>query len=192
RTLVTEEASTGPSAQPQDDTSTNIVRDSLSSADAETGAGSDKTNSRCDTKVLQITDELGEDVDEQLNLEEKTAELNQDQAGSDLGKTHESRPPPEQVLMDEDQAGPDPGISRVALAGPDPEPTHDEFMATLYPKVQESLKFPADEHVILEDPLSSIGTLLSMKNLEDAYAIRDQFINDKSTDDEPRKLNVEA
>ncbi|GJU76463.1 hypothetical protein Tco_1273533 [Tanacetum coccineum] len=58
--------------------------------------------------------------------------------------------------------------------------------------VQESLKFPADKHVILEDPLSSTGNLSSMKNLEDAYAIGDQFINEKSTDDEPRKLNVEA
>ncbi|GJW78668.1 hypothetical protein Tco_0140350 [Tanacetum coccineum] len=77
-------------------------------------------------------------------------------------------------------------------AGPDPEPTHDEFMADLYPKVQESLKFPTDEHVILEDPLSSTETLSSTKNLEDAYAIGDQFINDKSTDDEPGKLNVEA
>ncbi|GKE56689.1 hypothetical protein Tco_1495874 [Tanacetum coccineum] len=94
--------------------------------------------------------------------------------------------------MDEDQAGPDPGISRVALAGPYPKPTHDEFMANLYLEVQESLKFLADEHVILEDPLSSTGTLSSMKNLEDAYAIGNQFINDKSTDDEPGKLNVEA
>ncbi|GJY52618.1 hypothetical protein Tco_0443465, partial [Tanacetum coccineum] len=67
------------------------------------------------------------------------------------------------VLIDEDQAGPDPGITRMALAGPDPEPTHDKFMADLY-----------------------------LKNLEDAYAIGDQFINDKSTDDEPGKLNVKA
>ncbi|GJV63236.1 hypothetical protein Tco_1474064 [Tanacetum coccineum] len=66
--------------------------------------------------------------------------------------------------MEEDQAGLDPRISRVALAGPDPKPTHDEFMTDLYPKVQESLKFPADKH----------------------------FINDKSTNDEPSKLNVEA
>ncbi|GJW44376.1 hypothetical protein Tco_0073175 [Tanacetum coccineum] len=94
--------------------------------------------------------------------------------------------------MDEDQARPGPGISRVALVGPDPEPTHDEFMDDLYPKVQESLKFLTDEHVILEDPLSSTGTHSSMKNLEDAYAIGDQFINDKSTEDEPGKLNVEA
>ncbi|GKD31218.1 hypothetical protein Tco_1241996 [Tanacetum coccineum] len=31
-----------------------------------------------------------------------------------------------------------------------------------------------------------------MKNLEDAYTIRDPFFNDKSTKDEPGKLNVEA
>ncbi|GKB67276.1 hypothetical protein Tco_0928688, partial [Tanacetum coccineum] len=47
-------------------------------------------------------------------------------------------------------------------------------------------------HVILKDPLSSTGTFSSMKNLEDAYAIGDQFINDKSTNDESGKLNVEA
>ncbi|GJS73560.1 hypothetical protein Tco_0706401 [Tanacetum coccineum] len=192
RTPTTEEASTGPSAQPLDDTSANIIRDSPSPADAETGARSDKTSSGGDTEIVQITEELGEDVEKQENVKEKTVELDQDQAGSDPGETLESRPQPEQVHMEEDQAGPDPGISRVALAGPDPEPTHDEFMADLYPKVQESLKFLADEHVILEDPLSSTGTLSSMKNLEDAYAIGDQFINDKSTDDEPGKLNMEA
>ncbi|GKC30749.1 hypothetical protein Tco_1038043, partial [Tanacetum coccineum] len=244
RTPATEEASTGPSAQPQDDASTNIVSDSLSYADAETCVDTDKTNSGCDTEILQIgkeqgedvdnqvnleektaeldqgqagsdpdaetcadTDktnsggdteilqigkEQGEDVDNQVNLEEKTAELDQGQAGSDPGKTPESRPPPEQVFMDEDQAGPDPRESCVALAVPNPGPTHDEFMANVYPNVHESLKFLADEHVILDDPLSSSGTLSSMKNLDDAYTIRGQFLNDKSTEYEARKLNVEA
>ncbi|GKF25885.1 hypothetical protein Tco_0081779, partial [Tanacetum coccineum] len=126
-------------------------------------------------------------VDNQVNLEEKIVELDQGQAGSDPGKTPESRPPPEQVFMDED-----PGESRVALAGPNPEPTHDEFMANVYPNIHESLKFPADEHIILEDPLSLTGTLSLMKNLDDAYTIRDQFLNDKSTKDEPVKLNMEA
>nr|GEX70190.1 hypothetical protein [Tanacetum cinerariifolium] len=65
--------------------------------------------------------------------------------------------------MDEDQAGPDPEESRGALARRDPEPTHDEFMADLYPK-----------------------------NLEDAFTIKDQFINDKSTKDEPKKPSVVA
>ncbi|GKF89282.1 hypothetical protein Tco_0263245, partial [Tanacetum coccineum] len=46
-----EEASTGPSAQPQDDASSNIVCDSPSPADAETGADIDITTSTANTKV---------------------------------------------------------------------------------------------------------------------------------------------
>nr|GEU32346.1 retrovirus-related Pol polyprotein from transposon TNT 1-94 [Tanacetum cinerariifolium] len=153
----------------KDDTSANIVRDSPSPADAEIGDAFEKTNSG-----------------------EKTDELAEGQAGSDLGRTLESRPPPEQVVMDEEQVRPEPGESRGALAGQDPEPTHDEFMADLYPMVQESLKFPVDEHVILEDLISSTETLSSLKNLEDAYAIGDQLINDKLSEDELKKPNVEA
>nr|GEV27842.1 hypothetical protein [Tanacetum cinerariifolium] len=130
QTLVTEEASTRPSAQAQDDTSVNIVRNSPSPADAEIeiGAASEKTNS-------------GKKMDE----------LDQGHAGSDPGRTPESRPPSEQVVMDEDQAGSDPRKNHGDLAGLDPEPTYDEFMVDLYPK----------------------------------------FINDKSTEDEPGKLNAE-
>nr|GEX15125.1 hypothetical protein [Tanacetum cinerariifolium] len=163
RTPTTEEASTRPSAQPLDDTSANIGRDSPSPTDAETGARSDKSSSG-----------------------------DQGQAGPDPGRTPESQPPPEQEVMDEDQAGPDPGESREALTGPDPDPTQDEFMVDLYLKVHESLKFSADEHVFVEDPISSTETLSSMKNLEDAFAIGDQFINDRSTEDEPEKPNLEA
>nr|GFA94160.1 hypothetical protein [Tanacetum cinerariifolium] len=81
RTPVTEEASTAPSAQPQDDASANIVRDSLS-------------------------------------LE--------------------------------------------------PELIHDNFVATMYPQVHQSLKHPDEEHTQVENPLSSTRTLSSMKNM-DAY-----------------------
>ncbi|GJX25199.1 hypothetical protein Tco_0231495 [Tanacetum coccineum] len=144
KTLATKEASIGPSSQPQDDTSANIVRDSLSPADAKTSAESNKTNSEGDTEILQIAEELGDDVDKQMNLEENTAELDQDQAGSDPSETHESRPPPDQVFMDEDHARPNPGESHVALYGPDPEPTHDEFMVIVTPTFRK-LKFPADE-----------------------------------------------
>nr|GEW40838.1 hypothetical protein [Tanacetum cinerariifolium] len=114
-TPAIEASSTGPSAQAQDETSGNIVYDSPSPADAETGAASEKTNSR-----------------------EKTNELDQGQAGSDPGRTLESRPPSEQ------------------------------------------------------DPISSTGTLSSMKNLEDAYVFWDQFINEKSIEDELKKPNVET
>nr|GEU37926.1 hypothetical protein [Tanacetum cinerariifolium] len=67
-------------------------------------------------------------------------------AGLDLGKTLESRPSPEQVLIEEDQARPDPGQSHVALAGPNPEPMHDDFVSTVYPQVHESLKHTTEEH----------------------------------------------
>nr|GFA81275.1 hypothetical protein [Tanacetum cinerariifolium] len=163
---ATEEASTGPSTQPQDDASTNIVHESPSSTNAET--------------------------DNQVNLEEKTAELDQGQVRSDPGKTPESRPQPEQEFIKEDQATPDPRVSRVVLVGPNPEPIHEEFMANVYPNVHGSLKLPADEHVILEEPLSSYGTLSSMKNLDDAYTFDDLFLNDKSTEDESGKHNMDS
>nr|GEW06580.1 hypothetical protein [Tanacetum cinerariifolium] len=173
---VTKEASTGPSA-PAD-------------AETEISATSEKTNSGDETKILQIDEEEKKDVDDQVKLDEKTDELDQGQAGSDPGRTPKSRPPPKQEVMHEDQARPDSRESRGALAGPDPEPIHDEFMADLYPKVHESLKFLMDERVFVWDLISS--TLSSMKNLEDAFAIGDQFINEKSTEDEPEKPNVEA
>nr|GEX58648.1 hypothetical protein [Tanacetum cinerariifolium] len=191
---TTEEASIRPSAQPQDDTSANIVCDTPYPADAETGAGAhtDKTNSEGDTEILNVDEEQGKDVSNRVDLKEKTAELDECHAGSDPGKTPKSQPPPEHVLMEEDQAGPNPGQSHVALAGPNPEPMHDDFVATVYPQVHESLKHTTEEHVHLENPLSSSGTLSSMKNLEDNFTLSDQFDNDKPTEEDPRKTNVET
>ncbi|GJW52301.1 hypothetical protein Tco_0093652 [Tanacetum coccineum] len=191
RIPVTEEASTGPSAQPEDDTSANIVRDTPSPTDAETGAKTDKTNSEGDTEILNIGEEQGEDVTNQVNLEDETVEIDEGQAGSDPRKTPESRPPPERVLMEEDQAGPDPGQRHVALARPDPEPMHDDFVATIYLQVHESLKHPDEEHAQVENPLSSTGTLSSMKNL-DPFTFDDQFFNDKPTEKGPDKANIET
>ncbi|GJZ84830.1 hypothetical protein Tco_0650169, partial [Tanacetum coccineum] len=131
--LVTEEASTGPSTQPEDDTSANIVRDTPSPTDAET--------------------EQGEDV--------------------------------------ADKAGSDPGQSHAALAGLNLEPIHEDFVATVYPQAHESLKHTDEEHVHLENPLSSTGTLYSMKNL-DTFNFSVQFFNDKLTEEEPNKANVET
>ncbi|GKF01118.1 hypothetical protein Tco_0028041 [Tanacetum coccineum] len=94
--------------------------------------------------------------------------------------------------MEEDQTGSDPGQSHVAQAGPNPEPMHEDFIATVYPKVHESLKLTTKEQVHIENPPSSTGTLSSMKNLEDAFTFGDQFLNDKSTEKERRKANVET
>ncbi|GKB74634.1 retrovirus-related pol polyprotein from transposon TNT 1-94 [Tanacetum coccineum] len=102
RIPVTYEASTRPSAQPKDDTSANVVRDTPSPTNAETGARTDKTNNEGDTEILNIGEEQGEDVADKVNLEEKTTEIDEGQAGSDPGKILESQPPLERVLMEED------------------------------------------------------------------------------------------
>ncbi|GJU03212.1 hypothetical protein Tco_1113550 [Tanacetum coccineum] len=161
RIPVTEEASTRPSAQPEDDTSANIVHDTSSPINAEIGADTDKTKSEGDIKILIIGGKQGEDV----------------------ANKHSH--------MEEDQAGPNPGQSHVALAGPNPEPIHEDFIAIMYPQVHKSLKHPYEEHVHLENPLSSSGTLSSMKNLEN-FTFGDQFIADKSSKDEPINANMET
>ncbi|GJZ74846.1 retrovirus-related pol polyprotein from transposon TNT 1-94 [Tanacetum coccineum] len=168
--------------EPQDDTSTNVVRDTPSLADAETRADTNKNDSEGDTKILDVDEDQGENVSKPVALEERIVKLDEDQAGSDPSNTLESRPP-----QDEDQDGSNPGQSHVALAGPNPEPMHEDFVATMYPQVHESLK-----HVHLDNPLSSFGTLSSMKNLDDSFAYGDQFLNHKPTEDEPDKTNVET
>nr|GEV84170.1 hypothetical protein [Tanacetum cinerariifolium] len=134
---------------------------------AETCAIIDKTNSEGDTEILHIGEEQGEDV------------------------AYKSRPPPKRVLIEEDQAGPNPRQSHVALAGLDPEPMHNDFGTSMYPQVHESLKHPDKEHAQVENLLSSTGTLSSMKNL-DANTFDDKFFNDKPTKKEPDKTNMET
>ncbi|GJW64432.1 retrovirus-related pol polyprotein from transposon TNT 1-94 [Tanacetum coccineum] len=151
RIPVTKEASTRPSTQLKDDTSANIVHETPSPPDAETGVEAKMSN-------------------KQLNLMK---------ARLDPGNTLESQPPP-----DEDQAGSNPGQSHVALARPNPKPMQEDFIVIVYPKVHESLEHTTKEHVFLENPPSSTETLLSMKNLDDAFTFGDQFIDDKSPEDE--------
>ncbi|GJY86052.1 hypothetical protein Tco_0500078 [Tanacetum coccineum] len=124
RTPVTQDASTGPSAQPLDDTSANVVQDTSSPADstnvAKTYTNVELTDSDTQTEILNIAEER------------------------------------------------------------------------VYPRVHESLKHTTEEHVLIDNPLSSFGTLSSMKNLDDACTFGDQFLNDKSMEDAPRKANMEA
>ncbi|GJT72431.1 hypothetical protein Tco_1031717 [Tanacetum coccineum] len=162
RTPVTQDTSTGPSAQPQDDTSANVVRDTPSPADAETGADTEKSTSKADTKIFYNDEEHGEEVSHTVDLKDRTVELDEGQAGLDPSKTLKSLPPPECVLMEEDQL----------------DQTLD--------------KHTTEEHVHIENPLSSSGTLSSMKNLDDAFTFGDQFLNNKPTEEEPCKANMET
>ncbi|GJS19202.1 hypothetical protein Tco_0447834, partial [Tanacetum coccineum] len=144
-----------PSAQPQDDTSANVVRDTPSPADAKTGADTEKSNSEGDIEILNVDEERSENVSNTMVLEERTVKLDEGQAGSDPGKTPKSRPPP-----DEDQAGSNPKQGHVALAGPNPEPMHED--------------------------------LCCYSNLDDAFTFGDHFLNNKPTEEEPSKANMEV
>ncbi|GKG52102.1 hypothetical protein Tco_0546977, partial [Tanacetum coccineum] len=50
-----------------------------------TSATIDKKNNEGDTEILNIGEEQGEEVANKVNLEEKTAKIDEGQAGSDLG-----------------------------------------------------------------------------------------------------------
>ncbi|GJU70555.1 hypothetical protein Tco_1256814 [Tanacetum coccineum] len=75
RTPVTKEASTGPLAQPEDDTSANIVCDTPSPLDVETGDKAEMSDSEGDTEILNVGEEKGEDVSNTVALEERIVEL---------------------------------------------------------------------------------------------------------------------
>ncbi|GJU56321.1 hypothetical protein Tco_1230035 [Tanacetum coccineum] len=73
-----------------------------------------------------------------------------------------------------------------------PEQMDDEFTITFYPNVQENLKLPSEEQVILEEPVSSSGTLSSLHHLDKDLSFTDQYFEDKSQEEEPRKTNAKA
>ncbi|GJV50646.1 hypothetical protein Tco_1446387 [Tanacetum coccineum] len=79
-----------------------------------------------------------------------------------------------------------------ASSQPNTEQIDDEFTAMAYTKVQENLKLPTEGEVRLEEPASSAGTLSSMKNLDKDLSFIDQFLIEKSQEDEPEKTNTEV
>ncbi|GJV23607.1 hypothetical protein Tco_1376302, partial [Tanacetum coccineum] len=83
---------------------------------------------------------------------------------------------------------------RIAEASSQPniEQMDDEFTSTAYPKVQENLKLLTEGDVRLEKPASSAGTPSSMKNLDKEFSFTDQFLVEKSQEDEPEKTNTKA
>ncbi|GKB88455.1 hypothetical protein Tco_0960727 [Tanacetum coccineum] len=123
---------------------------------------------------------------------------------------------PNPGIQDEGQAGSNPGdaavsqhqSSHVVHAGPNlehmdfevtdtliqqnPEQMDEEFTTTAYPNVQENLKLPTEDQVRLEEPASSAGTLSSLQNLNKELSFADQFLVEKSQEDEPEKTNTES
>ncbi|GKD95575.1 hypothetical protein Tco_1379472 [Tanacetum coccineum] len=73
-----------------------------------------------------------------------------------------------------------------------PKQMDEEFTTTAYPNVQENLKLPTEDQVILEEPASSTGTLSSLQNLDKDLSFTDQFFVEKPHEEESGKTNVET
>ncbi|GKE37883.1 hypothetical protein Tco_1461288, partial [Tanacetum coccineum] len=152
----------------------------------------------------------------ELRLTDSESESNEEVPGIDAEVQGEGQAGPNPGEQDKGQAGPNPGDvamsqplpSHVVLAGPDlehmnleasntsiqpnPEQIDEEFTTTAYPNVQENLKLPTEGEVRLEEPASSVGTLSSLQNLDKELSFTNQFLAEKSQEDEPEKTNIEA
>ncbi|GKA62131.1 hypothetical protein Tco_0761650 [Tanacetum coccineum] len=140
---------------------------------------------------LGLTDS-GTESDEEVSHEMNAQGQEEGQGGTNAGDAGISQTPSSHVV----HVGPnldhmDLGIAE-ASSQPNTEQMDDEFIATAYPKVQENLKLPTEGKVRLEELASSAGTLSSMKNLDKDLSFTDQFLVEKSQEDEPEKTNTEA
>nr|GEZ10017.1 hypothetical protein [Tanacetum cinerariifolium] len=112
------------------------------------------------------------------------------QDGPDPGAQAESQMGSDASDQDEGQARSNPGEISEGQAGPDPGNAGADvhnipnkgFTITTYLRVQENLKLAVEEHVLLEDPASSSGTLSSLQHLSKDISFRDLFFSDKPTD----------
>ncbi|GJT01023.1 hypothetical protein Tco_0822192 [Tanacetum coccineum] len=140
---------------------------------------------------LGLTDS-GTESDEEVSSEMSAQGQEEGQGGTNPGDTGMSQTPSSHVV----HVGPnldhmDLGITK-ASSQPNTKQMDDEFTANAYPKVQENLKLPSEGEVRLEEPTSSAGTLSSMKNLNKDLSFTNQFLVEKSHEDEPEKTNTEA
>ncbi|GJT82960.1 hypothetical protein Tco_1057302, partial [Tanacetum coccineum] len=56
----------------------------------------------------------------------------------------------------------------------------------------ENLKLPTEGEVRLEELASSTGTLSSLQNIDKELTFTNQFLAEKSHEDEPEKTNIKA
>ncbi|GJY50665.1 hypothetical protein Tco_0441512 [Tanacetum coccineum] len=171
------DSTTGPSSQPDDDTTEKVIHESSSTSDSE------RTESETETAAPKGDKDQGE-------VDSSTVTSGVSIPVSDPEKAHEALAGPDPEPMKEDQTGSDSGKLHVSLAGPNPEHMDDEFLATAYPKVHENLKLITDERVIDDKPESHSGSMSSMKNLDDTFNFGDQFLYDKPTEDDQEKSKV--
>nr|GEZ51343.1 E-beta-farnesene synthase [Tanacetum cinerariifolium]GEZ51654.1 E-beta-farnesene synthase [Tanacetum cinerariifolium] len=110
-----------------------------------------------------------------------------------VGAQNEGQAGPNPGVLTEGQAGSNPGddvepqpqSSPVVHAGPNLK--HMDLEAT-----DENLKLTVEQHVILEEPAISTGTLSSLQHLAKDFSFGDIFFNDKPSKAENKKTTAET
>nr|GEV36616.1 retrovirus-related Pol polyprotein from transposon TNT 1-94 [Tanacetum cinerariifolium] len=122
------------------------------------------------------------------NLDEQA----EGQAGPDPGNAEASQPMPSHVVhAGSDLEHMDLDVADI-LTQPHPEQMDEGFTVTAYLKVQENLKLTVEEHVILEEPASSSGTLSSLQHLTKDLSFGDLFFSDKPSEADNDKATAET
>nr|GEV46867.1 putative ribonuclease H-like domain-containing protein [Tanacetum cinerariifolium] len=93
-----------------------------------------------------------------------------------------------EVESDKDVPGTDAGVPDEVQAGPN----HDDAAASQPLPSHENLKLTVEEHVILEEPASSIGTLSSLQHLAKDLNFGYLFFNDKPSKADNEKTTAET
>ncbi|GJQ99057.1 hypothetical protein Tco_0522042 [Tanacetum coccineum] len=135
----------------------------LALADSETESDEVVTpvNKEKDASNRELT-EINTGVQDEGQAGSNPGKQDEGQTRSNPGNAAEFQPQPSHVV----HAGPN--LEPLDLAVSDastqqnPEQMDEEFTTTAYPNVQENLKLPTEDQVILEEPASSTGTLSSL------------------------------
>ncbi|GKE57851.1 hypothetical protein Tco_1497036, partial [Tanacetum coccineum] len=108
----------------------------------------------------------------------------------EAGDQDEGQTGPKLGIQDEGQAGSNPGDDAVSQ----PQPSHVVHAGPNleHMDVEENLKLPTEDQVRLEEPACSAGTLSSLRYIDKEFSFTNQFLEEKSPKDEPKKTNTES
>ncbi|GJY89619.1 hypothetical protein Tco_0504815 [Tanacetum coccineum] len=138
-------------------------------------------------------------MDTELNLTDSETESDEEASKINAGNQEgQAGLNPESQLQTSHVVQARPNLERMDLGTSDastqqkPEQMDEEFTTTAYPNVQENLKLPTEDQVLLKEPASSMGTLSSLQNFEKDLSFTDQFFLKKHEEEELGKTNAEA
>ncbi|GKB08761.1 hypothetical protein Tco_0837073 [Tanacetum coccineum] len=120
----------------------------------------------------------------ELGMTDSETESDEEVPGTDAGDQDEGQAGTNPVYKIEGHIGSNPVMMQCLNLNP-------VMLFMLDQTVQENLKLTVEEHVILEEPASSTGTLSSLQHLTKYFSFGDQFFNDKPSNVKNEKTTAE-